>query len=152
MTVYPRDVLQLQEKVRSVTDRPIRYVLNTHQHPDHAGGNATLLAANAQILMHKNARANMAERKMPGLPPITCADELAVVLDGKEVIAHHFGRGHTNGDSVIYFPSEKVLHAGDLARHSAIPVRAAASKSGTRPSRKLCNSTTSIRSSRDMVP
>jgi cyclase len=111
---YPRDSLQIQGKVKSVTDKPIRYVLNTHQHVDHTGGNATLLAANAQILIHKNARANMAERKMPGLPLITYADELEVFLGDKEVIAHHFGRGHTNGDSVIYFPSEKVLHAGDL--------------------------------------
>jgi glyoxylase-like metal-dependent hydrolase (beta-lactamase superfamily II) len=122
---YPRDVRQIQEKVKSVTDKPIRYVLNTHAHPDHIGGNAALLAANAQILIHKNARASMAEGKMPGLeaiggtirafrPQITYTDQLEVFLGGKEVIAHHFGRGHTNGDSVIYFPSEKVLHAGDL--------------------------------------
>ncbi len=116
---FAQDAPQIQEKVKSVTAQPIKYVLNTHQHGDHTGGNAALLAMNAQILIHKNARANMVEGKMPGLPQITFADESQVFLGGKEVIAHHFGRGHTNGDSVIYFPSEKTLHTGDLFTNGA---------------------------------
>jgi len=111
---FAQDAPQIQEKVKSVTEKPIKYVLNTHQHGDHTGGNAALLAQNAQILIHKNARANMAETKMPGLPQITFSDETQVFLGDKEVIAHYFGRGHTNGDSVIYFPSEKAIHTGDL--------------------------------------
>ena len=111
---FAQDAPQIQAQVKSVTDKPIKYVLNTHQHGDHTGGNAALLAMNAQILIHKNARANMAETSMPGLPQIAFADESQVFLGGKQVIARHFGRGHTNGDSVIYFPSEKVLHTGDL--------------------------------------
>jgi len=111
---FAQDAPQIQEKVKSVTAQPIKYVLNTHQHGDHTGGNAALLAMNAQILIHKNARANMAETKMPGLPQIAFADQTQVFLGGKEVVARHFGRGHTNGDSVIYFPSEKVMHTGDL--------------------------------------
>jgi len=111
---FAQDAPEIVAKVKSVTDKPIRYVLNTHQHGDHTGGNAALLAMNAQILIHKNARANMAETKMPGLPQIAFADQTQVFLGGKEVVARHFGRGHTNGDSVVYFPSEKVLHTGDL--------------------------------------
>src|SRR5262249_10332434 len=68
---FAQDGPQILAKVKSVTDKPIRYVLNTHQHGDHTGGNANLLAAHAEILIHKNARANMAAGKMPGLPPIT---------------------------------------------------------------------------------
>jgi cyclase len=111
---FAQDGPQILAKVKSVTDKPIRYVLNTHQHGDHTGGNAGLLAANAEIVIHKNARANMAEGKMPGLPRITYADEAQVFAGGKEVIARHVGRGHTNGDALIYFPSERVLHTGDL--------------------------------------
>ncbi len=111
---FDRDAPQILAKVKSVTDQPIRYVLNTHQHGDHTGGNEALLAAHAEIVIHKNARANMVTGKQPGLPHITFSEEAQVFAGGKEVIARHLGRGHTNGDAVIYFPSERVLHSGDL--------------------------------------
>jgi len=116
---FAQDGPQILAKVRSVSDKPIRYVLNTHQHGDHTGGNASLLAAKAEILIHKNARANMAAGNMPGLPPITFSDETQVFIGGKEVQARHLGRGHTNGDAVIYFASERVLHTGDLFTNGA---------------------------------
>jgi len=65
-------------------------------------------------VIQKNARANMVAGKMPGVPRITFNDEAQVFLGGMEVDAKYCGRGHTNGDAVIYFPSEKVLHTGDL--------------------------------------
>jgi len=111
---YERDAPQITAQVKSVTDKPVRYVLNTHQHGDHTGGNAALMAANAEIIIQKNARANMLAGNMPGLPRITFSEESQVFLGGKEVLARHLGRGHTNGDAVIYFPSERVLHTGDL--------------------------------------
>jgi cyclase len=111
---FEADAPQIVAKVKSVTDKPIRYVLNTHHHGDHTGGNEAMLAANAEIIIHKNARANMVTGKQPGLPHITFTDESQVFLGGKEVLARHLGRGHTNGDAVVYFPSERVLHTGDL--------------------------------------
>jgi cyclase len=111
---FAADAPQILAKVKVVTDKPIRYVLNTHQHGDHTGGNEALLAANAEIVIQKNARANMVTGKQPGLPHITFTDESQIFLGGKEVVARHLGRGHTNGDAVIYFPSERVLHTGDL--------------------------------------
>jgi cyclase len=111
---FAQDGPQIVAKVKSVTDKPIRYVLNTHQHPDHTGGNEALLAANAEIVIHKNARANMVTGKQPGLPHIAFSEESQVFAGGKEVLARYLGRGHTNGDAVIYFPSERVLHTGDL--------------------------------------
>ena len=111
---FAADAPQIVAKVKTVTDKPIRYVLNTHQHGDHTGGNEALLAANAEIIIQKNARANMVTGKQPGLPRITFTDETQVFLGGKEVLARHLGRGHTNGDAVVYFPSERVLHTGDL--------------------------------------
>ena len=118
---FAQDGPEILAKVKTVSDKPIRYVLNTHQHGDHTGGNEALQAANAQILIQKNARANMVEGKMPGLPQITYNDEAQVFLGGKEVRAKYLGRGHTNGDSVIYFPSERVMHAGDLFIQGGAP-------------------------------
>lgn len=118
---FAADAPQIVARIKSVTDKPIRYVLNTHQHPDHTGGNEAMLAAKAEIIIQKNARANMVTNKMPGLPRITFTDESQVFLGGQEVVARHLGRGHTNGDAVIYFPSQKALHTGDLFVSSGAP-------------------------------
>lgn len=118
---FALDAPEILAKVKSISDKPIRYILNTHQHGDHTGGNEPMMAASAEVIIHKNARANMLAGKMPGLPRITFADEAQVFLGGKEVQAHHVGRGHTNGDSVIYFPSERVLHTGDLFVNGGAP-------------------------------
>ncbi len=72
---FAQDGPQILAKVKSVTDQPIRYVLNTHQHGDHTGGNRALLAANAEIVIQKNARANMAAAEMPGIPRLTFSEE-----------------------------------------------------------------------------
>jgi glyoxylase-like metal-dependent hydrolase (beta-lactamase superfamily II) len=118
---FAQDAPEIVAKVKSVSDKPIRYILNTHQHGDHTGGNEAMLAASAEIIAHKNARANMVTLKMPGLPRVTFSDETQVFLGGKEVRARHLGRGHTNGDAVIYFPSERVLHTGDLFVNGGAP-------------------------------
>ena len=116
---FAQDGPQILAKVKSVTDQPIKYVINTHQHGDHTGGNAALLGAGAEILIHKNARANMAKAEMPGIPRITFSDESQVFLGGKEVEARYFGRGHTNGDVMIYFPAQKIVHTGDMFTNGA---------------------------------
>jgi glyoxylase-like metal-dependent hydrolase (beta-lactamase superfamily II) len=110
---FERDFNDIITKVKSLTDKPIKYVLNTHHHPDHSGSNEKLLIT-AEIITQRNARANMVTYKQPGLPRLTFGDEFQVFLGGKEVQAHHYGRGHTNGDAVIYFPALRVLHTGDL--------------------------------------
>ena len=112
--MFDRNHDEILEKLRTVTDQPIKYVLNTHQHDDHSGGNAKMLAMNAEVISHRNARANMALLKQPGLARVTFSEEMSVYLGGKEVRAHHYGRGHTGGDAVMYFPADKVIHTGDL--------------------------------------
>lgn len=111
---FAEDAPRILARVRSVTSQPVRYVFNTHQHIDHTGGNQALLAAKAEIIIQKNARANMVADKRSGIPRIAFSDESQVFLGGREVLARYLGRGHTNGDAVIYFPSERVLHTGDL--------------------------------------
>jgi glyoxylase-like metal-dependent hydrolase (beta-lactamase superfamily II) len=118
---FAQDAPDIVAKVKTVSDKPIRYVLNTHQHGDHTGGNAAMMDASAQVIITKQARANMVAGKQPGLPQITFSDETQVFLGGKEVAAKYVGRGHTNGDAVVYFPSERVLHTGDLFVSSGAP-------------------------------
>ena len=137
--MFDRNHADILAQIKSVTDQPLRYVINTHQHDDHAGGDFKMLPI-AEVIAHKNVRANLADLKRPyyedtpgtpiGLPRITFTQELAVNLGGKEVRAHYFGRGHTSGDAVIYFPELKVIHTGDLflaprpgGRGNAAPVR-----------------------------
>lgn len=110
---FPRDVAEITAKVNSISSLPIRYVVNTHHHGDHTGGNQAFLKS-AEILLHKNARANLVNLKQPGAPRIAFADEASLFLGGKEVRARYYGRGHTDGDAFVYFPAEKVLHAGDM--------------------------------------
>jgi glyoxylase-like metal-dependent hydrolase (beta-lactamase superfamily II) len=121
--MFDRNHADILIQVKSVSDKPIRYVLNTHQHDDHAGGDLKMLPI-AEVVAHRNARANLTDIKQPyyedtpgtpiGLPRVTFTDEFAVHLGGKEVRAKYFGRGHTNGDAIIYFPELKVIHTGDL--------------------------------------
>jgi cyclase len=112
--MYERNYEEVMAQVRTVTDKPVRYVLNTHQHDDHAGSNARMMAASAEIVSHRNARANMVALKQSGQARITFADQIEVHLGGKTVRALHFGRGHTNGDAIIYFPELKTIHTGDI--------------------------------------
>ena len=111
---FEQNVPQILDKVKSITSQPVRYMLNTHQHGDHTGGNARLQAQGVETVAQENARANMERGSMPGLPRMTFGDTFSLTLGGKQVRAYHFGRGHTNGDAFIYFPARRVLHSGDM--------------------------------------
>jgi cyclase len=101
--------------VKTVSALPVRYVLNTHHHGDHASGNAYVRETlGVNVIAHKNIRENFLRIKQAGEPNITFANEGAVYLGGVEVKLFWFGRGHTNGDTVIYFPDLRTIHAGDL--------------------------------------
>ncbi len=110
---FPYSFDFITEQVAKVTDQPIKYVLNTHHHGDHAGSNADFMQS-AEVIAHKNARANIVRNNQAGAPRIIFAHETAVFLGGVEVQVHHFGRGHTNGDAVVYFPDLRAVHTGDL--------------------------------------
>ena len=118
---FPRNFEAIQAQVQSVTDSPVRYVLNTHHHGDHSGGNVEYIEI-AEIIAHQNARDNMVRGDQPAPPRVVFTNETAVYLGGVEVRAYHFGRGHTNGDAVVYFPDLRTVHGGDLL-HGIAPFR-----------------------------
>lgn len=122
--MYDRDYASVMEQVRQLSDLPIRYVLNTHHHDDHAGANNSMAPA-VELISHRNARTQMLRLKQPGQPRVTFADELEVHLGGKEVRAYHYGRGHTDGDVIVYFPELKTIHSGDIFLTNATPTRPA---------------------------
>lgn len=102
------------EFIRSITDAPIKYVIDTHMHPDHVGGNPPLQGIGATIVASENARRIMVERATPGLPNVTLQDNLRIYLDDMPIDLHHFGRGHTDGDVVVHLPEQGVIIMGDL--------------------------------------
>ena len=116
---FEQDYEGIVAKVKSVTDQPVKYVLSTHHHSDHSGGNVKFLPT-AEIISTANARANIVEHKQPGAPAnmtparVVFTQECSVFLGGKEVRARYFGRGHTNGDAFVYFPALRTLHTGDM--------------------------------------
>lgn len=107
------DAANVIAEVKKLTNQPIKYVVNTHHHADHSGSNAKLQAIGAQAVMSENARQHMVDGNQSGLPNITFADHANIYLGGKDVQLYYFGRGHTNGDIVAYFPAQRVLAAGD---------------------------------------
>src|SRR5580658_7728987 len=116
---YERDHDAIMAGIKSVTQQPVKYVFSTHYHEDHSGGNAKFLPT-SEIISTRNARTNILEHKQSNgskdtLPArVVFTDETSVFLGGREVRAHYFGRGHTNGDAVIYFPELRTIHTGDL--------------------------------------
>ena len=121
--MFDRNHADILAQVRTVTDKPLKYVINTHQHDDHAGGDFKMLPI-AEVIAHRNVYANLKDLKRPyyedtpgtpiGLPRITFTDQLDVHVGGKDVQAYYFGRAHTSGDAVIYFPELRTIHTGDL--------------------------------------
>ena len=117
---FEQDHDQIVAKVKSVTNQPIKYVINTHYHADHSGGNGKMVPMSVEIISTANSRKNILEHRQSNAPPnvvparLTFTEETSVFIGGKEVRARYFGRGHTNGDAVIYFPADRTVHTGDL--------------------------------------
>lgn len=114
---------RIRDTLKSVTDKPIRFVLNTHYHGDHASGNEDF-GKDATIIGHDNVRKWMKSGQAKGkakrdpypkvaLPVITFDNSLTIHMNGETIKALHFAAGHTDGDSIIFFPESNVVHMGD---------------------------------------
>jgi glyoxylase-like metal-dependent hydrolase (beta-lactamase superfamily II) len=121
---YAPLVPRIRAAIATVTRQPVRYVLNTHWHPDHVGGNAEF-SKDATLVAHDNVRQRLAEghpdilgRTVPpaqaeALPVITFDRSLTFHFNGEPIRALHFPRGHTDGDVIVFFPKSNVVHMGD---------------------------------------
>ena len=114
---------KIREALKGITDKPVKFVLNTHFHGDHTGGNAPF-SSEATIIAHENVRKRLKEggtvagnevKPAPkeALPVVTFNDRANVHLNGEDIRAIHFPNGHTDGDSVIFFTQANVVHMGD---------------------------------------
>src|SRR5947209_4670240 len=127
IVVVDNEYLPLAEKIeaalKGLTDKPVKFVLNTHWHGDHTGGNP-YFGEKAPIIAQENVRKRLASggktrfgetKPAPkvALPVITFDEDVSVHLNGEDIRAIHIANGHTDGDSVIFFPQSKVVHMGD---------------------------------------
>lgn len=125
---------RLLEAVRSITPHPVRMLINTHFHYDHAGGNEPLGETGAIILAHDNVRRrlnadqfyeafNFTQKRTapPGLPVITFASDVTLHLNGDEIHAFHVRNAHTDGDAVVYFRNANIIHTGDIFFNGTYP-------------------------------
>ena len=125
---------QLLAAIRKIDDRPVRFVINTHYHGDHVGGNEALGATGSVIIAHDNIRRRMSTDQFnnffnnttPAYPPeslpvVTFNDRVTLHLNGESVTVHHVPRGHTDGDSIVHFPVSNVVHMGDIFFNGLYP-------------------------------
>jgi cyclase len=114
------------ERIKTVTNKPVTRIINTHTHGDHTGGNPSF-GATVESIVQENTRTNMA--KMPEfsganaqfLPKRTYKDKLTVGSGKDQIDLYYFGRGHTNGDTFIVFPALRTMHVGDIFAWKALP-------------------------------
>lgn len=130
----------LMEKIRSVTDKPVIRIINTHTHGDHVSGNVDF-PASVDVVVHENTRANMATMRPPaanttpaagpsifernngrGLPKNTFSTRMVIGEGPDRIDLHYFGRAHTNGDTYVVFPALRVAHVGDTFANRDLPL------------------------------
>jgi len=105
----------IRQAIESATDQPVTTIINTHAHPDHAGGNAEF-SGNVEVIAHANAAA-------AGLRVSrTVTDKLTLLSGSDEIDLFYFGRGHTNGDLVVVFPQKRLAYLGDLFPAKSAPL------------------------------
>ena len=118
---------RIMDQVRSVTDKPVTTIINTHTHGDHTGSNE-FFPASVEVVAQENTKTNMEKmdafkgEKAQFLPDKTYKDKLTLNSGNDRIDLYYFGAGHTNGDSIVVFPTLRVAHAGDLFPRKATPL------------------------------
>jgi glyoxylase-like metal-dependent hydrolase (beta-lactamase superfamily II) len=114
------------DRVKSVTNKPITRIINTHTHGDHTGSNP-YFGGKVENIVQENTKANMAKMddfkgaNAKFLPGKTYKDTLTVGAGKDRIDLYYFGRGHTNGDTFVVFPALRVMHLGDMFAWKALP-------------------------------
>jgi glyoxylase-like metal-dependent hydrolase (beta-lactamase superfamily II) len=139
--VVDSDVPEMSAKMRAavslVSDRPARFLVDTHYHFDHAGGNPTLGRGNVVIVAQENVRQRLSGKQTlkqdgidltfdptprEGLPLVTFEDGLQFHVNGEDVSVVHVAHAHTDGDAFVFFEKANVLHTGDLMMSVGYPI------------------------------
>jgi cyclase len=116
----------LLERIKTVTDKPVTRIINTHSHGDHTGGNA-FFGPTVESIVHENAKRSLAAdpsyagERAKFLPTRTYKDKLTIGSGKDRIDLYYFGRGHTDGDSFIVFPALRTMHVGDIFAWKALP-------------------------------
>jgi len=117
---------RLQAHVTEIVGKPVDFMVNTHVHGDHAGGNAHFAASGTVVFAHDNIRKRLLEDDTGaggpgGLPVITFGDGVTFHLGNVEARVIHLPAAHTDGDAIIHFPQANVIHTGDILFHAIFP-------------------------------
>lgn len=127
------DVLSLlQKEIAEITDKPIDYLINTHIHGDHIGNNHDFGANGARIISHENLRGSLVKtgvRKGDGfqpasketLPVLTFSDHMTIHINNDAAKVIHYANAHTDGDAIVHFQNDNVVHTGDIMFNGLFP-------------------------------
>jgi len=133
-TMLPGAGREILAQIKSVTDKPVTMIINTHTHFDHTGSN-TEFPATVEFVAHEGTRANLARETCQPvtncaafhgenakfLPKRTFKDRLTLFSGKDQIDLYHFGRGHTDGDTFVVFPAARAMHAGDMFPRQQMP-------------------------------
>jgi glyoxylase-like metal-dependent hydrolase (beta-lactamase superfamily II) len=123
---------KIKAAIAGLSDKKVNYVMNTHWHGDHTGGNESFGKDGATIIAQQNVRNRMSQEAIRGdqvtpaspdiaLPVITFGEDLQLYFNNQEIMAIHVHNGHTDGDALIWIPRSNVLHMGDCFFHNRYP-------------------------------
>ena len=126
---FTDDVKQMQEDIKKISDKPIRFVVNTHFHNDHTAGNPLMAKSGAVIFSQEMVRQrlktviNKGPKKISDemLPMVTFKDELSFYFNNEKIYIFHVPNAHTDGDAMVYFTGSNVLHTGDIFVNGQYP-------------------------------
>lgn len=114
--------------IKALSDKPLKFLVNTHYHGDHSGGNENMTKAGATIIAHDNVKKRLEAKQRDGsyqakeaLPVITFNDKLNIIINDESIAVFHVANAHTDGDALLYFTESNVLHTGDTYFNGRYP-------------------------------
>ncbi len=113
---------KIMNKLKTLSDQPVKYLVNTHHHGDHTGGNQNFQEKGALIFAQTNVRKRLRnDSTTAGLPVVTFDENINLHLNGNDIMVVHVHNAHTDGDALIFFPQSNVLHTGDTFFNGQFP-------------------------------